>query len=78
MTSANAGPEPMSPVAVSNRTNLIVNYLPQSLSQDDMLAIFSSVAPVDSCKLVRDKTTGTGILYSSSFRSGSNKNKAKK
>jgi len=56
MTSLSAGSEPAS---VVNKTNLIVNYLPQSLSQDDMLALFSSVATVDSCKLVRDKTTGT-------------------
>ena len=56
MTSANAGSEP---AAAVNKTNLIVNYLPQTFSQDDMMALFSSVAPVDSCKLVRDKTTGT-------------------
>ena len=60
MTSVNVGTEPASSAssAAVNKTNLIVNYLPQSLSQDDMLALFNSVAQVDSCKLVRDKTTG--------------------
>jgi len=55
----NAGSEPASTTtAAANKTNLIVNYLPQTLSQDDMMALFSSIAQVDSCKLVRDKTTG--------------------
>jgi len=60
MTSPNAGTEPAtaSAAAAVAKTNLIVNYLPQSFSQDDMLALFSAVGPVDSCKLVRDKTTG--------------------
>jgi len=56
MTSLNAGTEPAA--SAVNRTNLIVNYLPQTFSQEDMLALFSSIAPVDSCKLVRDKTSG--------------------
>ena len=58
MTSQNAGAEPTSAGA---RTNLIVNYLPQTFGQDDLLALFSTVASVDSCKLVRDKTTGTTL-----------------
>ena len=58
MTSQNAGAEPASAGA---RTNLIVNYLPQTFGQDDLLALFSTVASVDSCKLVRDKTTGTTL-----------------
>jgi len=49
-----AGTEP----TAAARTNLIVNYLPQTFSQEDLLALFTAVGPVDSCKLVRDKTTG--------------------
>jgi len=49
-----AGTEPAS----AAKTNLIVNYLPQTFTQDDLLALFSAVGPVDSCKLVRDKSTG--------------------
>jgi len=80
MTSLNAGSKPassssssssssLSAAAAVNKTNLIVNYLPQTLSQDDMTALFSSVAPVDSCKLVRDKTTGRPTYLRVSSRS---------
>jgi len=41
------------------RTNLIVNYLPQTMSQDDIRALFSSLGDIESCKLIRDKSTGT-------------------
>ena len=40
------------------RTNLIVNYLPQTMSQDDIRALFSSLGDIESCKLIRDKATG--------------------
>jgi len=40
-------------------TNLIVNYLPQTMSQDDIRSLFASVGDIDSCKLIRDKLTGT-------------------
>jgi len=39
-------------------TNLIVNYLPQTMSQDDIRSLFASVGDIDSCKLIRDKATG--------------------
>jgi len=40
------------------RTNLIVNYLPQTMSQDDIRSFFSSMGEIESCKLIRDKSTG--------------------
>lgn len=40
------------------RTNLIVNYLPQSMSQDELRSLFSSVGEVESAKLIRDKVAG--------------------
>lgn len=40
------------------KTNLIVNYLPQSMTQDDIRSLFSSIGEVESCKLIRDKATG--------------------
>jgi len=43
----------------SSRTNLIVNYLPQTMSQDDIRSLFSSMGEIENCKLIRDKTTGT-------------------
>lgn len=42
----------------NSRTNLIVNYLPQSMSQDELRSLFSSVGEVESAKLIRDKVAG--------------------
>jgi ELAV like protein 2/3/4 len=40
------------------QTNLIVNYLPQTMTQDEIRSLFSSIGEVESCKLIRDKVTG--------------------
>lgn len=40
------------------KTNLIVNYLPQTMSQDDIRSLFSTIGELESCKLIRDKMTG--------------------
>lgn len=40
-----------------SKTNLIVNYLPQSMTQEEIRSLFSSVGEVESCKLIRDKVT---------------------
>lgn len=39
-------------------TNLIINYLPQNMTQEEVHALFSTLGEIDSCKLVRDKVTG--------------------
>lgn len=41
-----------------NKTNLIVNYLPQTMTQEEIRSLFSSIGEVESCKLIRDKVTG--------------------
>lgn len=41
-----------------SKTNLIVNYLPQTMTQEEIKALFSSIGEVESCKLIRDKPTG--------------------
>ncbi|GAB6025007.1 hypothetical protein CHUAL_010118 [Chamberlinius hualienensis] len=46
-----------------SKTNLIVNYLPNSMNQDEMRDLFSSIGEVSSCKLVRDKLTGQSLGY---------------
>ena len=47
-----------------SKTNLIVNYLPQTMSQEEIRSLFSSIGEVESCKLIRDKATGRGnFLY---------------
>ena len=48
--------------AVVNKTNIIINYLPQTMSQDDVYSLFSTIGEVENCKLVRDKATGRLLL----------------
>ena len=47
-----------------SKTNLIVNYLPQNMTQDDIRTLFSSIGEIESCKLIRDKTTGACAICS--------------
>lgn len=56
----NGGGPGAPPAADDSKTNLIVNYLPQSMSQDELRSLFGSLGDIESCKLVRDKVTGTG------------------
>jgi len=46
-----------------SKTNLIVNYLPQTMTQDDIRSLFASIGELESCKLIRDKTTGQSLGY---------------
>lgn len=46
-----------------SKTNLIVNYLPQTMTQEEIRSLFSSIGELESCKLIRDKMTGnTSVL----------------
>ncbi|XP_044741415.1 ELAV-like protein 3 isoform X3 [Chrysoperla carnea] len=45
-----------------SKTNLIVNYLPQTMTQEEIRSLFSSIGEVESCKLIRDKVTAGGVL----------------
>ena len=45
------------------KTNLIVNYLPHSMSEDDVRNLFSGVGRVQSCKLIKDKLSQTSLCY---------------
>jgi len=45
------------------KTNLIVNYLPQTMTQEEIRSLFSSIGEVESCKLIRDKVTGQSLGY---------------
>nr|XP_023029227.1 ELAV-like protein 3 isoform X1 [Leptinotarsa decemlineata]XP_023029228.1 ELAV-like protein 3 isoform X1 [Leptinotarsa decemlineata]XP_023029229.1 ELAV-like protein 3 isoform X1 [Leptinotarsa decemlineata] len=47
-----------------SKTNLIVNYLPQTMTQEEIRSLFSSIGEVESCKLIRDKVTVPGVLTS--------------
>lgn len=35
-------------------TNLIVNYLPQNLTDKELFSIFVTIGPVESCRVMRD------------------------
>ena len=39
-------------------TNLIINYLPQTLTDDEFRSMFLSIGPLKSCKIIRDRATG--------------------
>ncbi|XP_070601948.1 ELAV-like protein 4 isoform X2 [Erythrolamprus reginae] len=52
-------PSPMQTGAATDdsKTNLIVNYLPQNMTQEEFRSLFGSIGEIESCKLVRDKIT---------------------
>ncbi|XP_074023678.1 ELAV-like protein 3 isoform X3 [Numenius arquata] len=57
------GAPPGPPMTDDSKTNLIVNYLPQSMSQEELRSLFGSLGDIESCKLVRDKVTGQSLGY---------------
>ncbi|XP_038213135.1 sex-lethal homolog isoform X2 [Zerene cesonia] len=42
----------------SSKTNLIVNYLPQTVNEKDLYAMFVSIGPIESCRVMKDFKTG--------------------
>ena len=40
-----------------------MNYLPQTMTQEEIRSLFSSIGEVESCKLIRDKVTGQSLGY---------------
>lgn len=41
-----------------NKTNLIINYIPQNYTDADFKALFQSIGPTKSCKICRHKSSG--------------------
>ena len=63
-TTSKQEPEPVTTTTSScDQSNLITNYLPPHMSQDDVRSLFQTIAPLDNCKLVRDKFTGWKCLF---------------
>ncbi|KAA0705413.1 ELAV-like protein 3 Hu-antigen C [Triplophysa tibetana] len=58
-----------------SKTNLIVNYLPQNMTQEEFKSLFGSIGEIESCKLVRDKITGNTIHLTSTMPSLASKEK---
>lgn len=52
---SNGGHSPTIPE--DSKTNLIINYLPQTMTQEEIKSLFSSIGEIESCKLIRDKVT---------------------
>jgi len=46
-----------------DRTNLIINYLPQSMTDNEMYSMFMTCGPLVSAKIMRDKATGYSYGY---------------
>jgi ELAV like protein 2/3/4 len=46
-----------------DKSNLIVNYLPSSFTEDDLLRIFQPFGPIESIKIVRDKVSGISMGF---------------
>ncbi|XP_056131960.1 ELAV-like protein 4 isoform X3 [Lampris incognitus] len=64
-TNSRGCPSPMQTGAATDdsKTNLIVNYLPQNMTQEEFRSLFGSIGEIESCKLVRDKITGQSLGY---------------
>lgn len=46
-----------------SKTNLIVNYLPQEMTEEELRTLFSSIGHLESCKLIKNKTTRVSLGY---------------
>ena len=46
-----------------NKTNLIVNYLPQEMTEEELRTLFASIGPLESCKLIKDKVSKVSLGY---------------
>lgn len=55
-------PGPVNP-DLKAKTNLIVNYLPPTLTEDDFRMLFSTAGVVQSHKLIKDKDTNASLGY---------------
>ncbi|XP_065334879.1 sex-lethal homolog [Cloeon dipterum] len=42
----------------TSKTNLIINYLPQGMTEKELYAMFCTVGTIDSCKVMKDFKTG--------------------
>jgi len=57
-TCSESSPQCCQQMATLNKTNLIVNYLPQSLTDDEFRQLFEKFGQVTGSKVVRDRATG--------------------
>jgi len=55
-------PGPQNPESKA-KTNLIVNYLPPTMSEEDVKNLFSTIGPIQSCKLIKEKLAQHSLGY---------------
>ena len=46
-----------------DRTNLIINYLPQTMTDAELYSMFITLGPIVSAKIMRDKSSGYSFGY---------------
>lgn len=44
------------------RTNLIINYLPQSMTEKELYSMFVTIGPVESCRVMKDYKVSLSII----------------
>ena len=44
-------------------TNLIINYLPQTFSDDELRALFMSYGEIDNCRVMRDRNVRVSYYF---------------
>lgn len=44
-------------------TNLIINYLPQDMTERELHTLFSAMGPIESCRVMRDFKVGGTIFF---------------
>jgi RNA recognition motif-containing protein len=47
------------------KTNLIINYLPQNMTEKELYSMFVTIGPVESCRVMKDFKVS---LYSNAKR----------
>ena len=54
MTDFGGGQNRSQPENSDARTNLIVNYLPQNMTEKELYSMFVTIGPVESCRVMKD------------------------
>ena len=50
-------------VVDDSRTNLIINYLPQNLTESELFKMFVTIGTVTNCKIMRDFRVNVNAIF---------------
>lgn len=45
------------------QTNLIINYLPQDMTERELFSLFTTMGPIESCKIMRDLKVSRSLIH---------------